>query len=126
MKRSVIAALGAAVIAMLGASSAAEAAMINFTLATIDGTPTYVGNTVDVSTSLDFDAALLTVSEVGPQDASGLIPGGFNVSISPTDISYGAGTGPSTLPVSLIETWTGDNNDTFTETLTDVKTRSIG
>jgi hypothetical protein len=120
MRRSVVATLGGAIIAMLGAGSAAEAAMINFTLATIDGTPTYVGDTVDVSTSLDFDAALLTVSEIGPQDASGLMPGGFNVTIAPTDINYGAGTGPMKLPVSIVETWTGDNNDMFTETLTDV------
>ena len=120
MNRSVIAAMGGALIAMLGASSAAEAAMINFTLATIDGTPTYVGDTVDVSTSLDFDEAFLTVSEVGPQDASGLIPGGSNVTIMPTDISYGGGTGPITLPVSIIEMWTGANNDVFTETLTEV------
>jgi hypothetical protein len=94
--------------------------MINFTLATIDGTPTYSGGaTLDQSTDLDFDEAFLTVSEVGPEDASGLVPGGFNVSISPTDISYGGGTGPVTLPVSIIESWTSDG-DMFTETLTEV------
>lgn len=113
--------LSAAVIAMLGAGSAAQAAMINFTLATIDGTPTYSGGaTLDVSSSLDFDEAFLVVSEVGPDNASGLIPGGFNVTISPSDISYGGGMGPTTLPVSVIETWTGDNNDMFTEKLTEV------
>lgn len=122
MKRSALAPLGAAVIAMLGASSAAEAAMINFTLATIDGTPTYSsGDTLDQSTALDFDDALLVVSEVGPNDnASGLIPGEFNVSIAPTNISYGGGTGPMTLPASVTESWTGDNGDVFTETLTEV------
>jgi hypothetical protein len=121
MKRSVITAVGAAVIAMLGASSAAEAAMINFTLATIDGTPTYSsGDTLDQSTALDFDDALLVVSEVGPDDnASGLVPGEFNVSIAPTNISYGGGTGPMTLPVSVTESWTGDG-DVFTEMLTEV------
>ena len=121
MKRSATAALGAAVIAMLGASSAAEAAMINFTLATIDGTPTYSsGSTLDLSTGLDFDDAFLVVSEVGPHDASGLIPGDFNVSISPSDITYGGGTGPTTLPVSITKSWTGDNGDVFTEELTAV------
>jgi hypothetical protein len=121
MKRSVITAVGAAVIAMLGASSAAEAGMINFTLATIDGTPTYSsGDTLDQSTALDFDDALLVVSEVGPDDnASGLVPGEFNVSIAPTNISYGGGTGPMTLPVSVTESWTGDG-DVFTEMLTEV------
>jgi hypothetical protein len=43
MKRSVITAVGAAVIAMLGASSAAQAALINFTVTAIDGTPGYTG-----------------------------------------------------------------------------------
>jgi hypothetical protein len=122
MKRFVVTAVGAAVTAMLGASSAAEAGIINFTLATIDGTPTYSsGDTLDQSTALDVDDALLVVSEVGPDDnASGLVPGEFNVSIAPTNISYGGGTGPMTLPVSVTESWTGDNGDVFTETLTEV------
>ena len=75
MKRSVIAALGAAVIAMLGASSAAQAALINFTVTAIDGTPGYVGTTLDQSISLDVDTSILLVSEVGPGDVSGLTPG---------------------------------------------------
>ena len=39
MKRSVITAVGAAVIAMLGASSAAQAALINFTVTGFRGRP---------------------------------------------------------------------------------------
>jgi hypothetical protein len=122
MKRSVRAALGAAVIAMLGASSAAEAALIGFTVTTIDGTPLYVGATLDVSTSLDFDSSILLVTEVDPNDASGLTPGVDTVSLSPTDIVYGDDTGPMTLSGGAIVTksWTGDNGDSFTETLTEV------
>jgi hypothetical protein len=119
MKCSTLAPLGAAVIAMLGASSAAEAATINFTLATIDGTPTYtIGATIDKSSELDFDEALLVVQEVGSTDASGVNPGDFSVSISPSDIAYGAGSGPTTLPDPIMVSWTGDTGDMFTEKLT--------
>ena len=120
MKRSVILTLSAAVIAIFGASSTAEAAMINFTLVTIDGTPTYTGVTLDTSTALDFDEASLAVSEVGPTDASGLNPGDFNVSLAPTNIIYGDGLGGFKLSVDAIVTksWTGNTGDVFTEKLT--------
>jgi hypothetical protein len=122
MRRSAIVALGAAVIATLAAGSAAEAAMINFTLVTIDGSPTYGGGgTIDQSTSLDFDDAFLAVSEVGPDDASGLTPGEIDtVSISPTDVVYGSGTASLALSTIVTKSWTGDTGDTFTETLTTV------
>jgi PEP-CTERM motif len=121
MKRSVITALGAAVIAMLGASSAAQAALINFTVTAIDGTPGYVGTTLDQSISVNVDTSILLVSEVGAGDSSGLTPGDDTVSLSPTDIVYGAGTGPSALSGSgLTKSWTGDNGDVFVETLTAV------
>ena len=45
MKRSVVTALGASIIAMLAASSVAQAATINFSVVNIDGTPTYTGPT---------------------------------------------------------------------------------
>jgi hypothetical protein len=119
MKRSVIAALGATVIAMLAANSAAQAAMIDFTVTAIDGTPGYTGASADQSTAVDVDTAILLVSEVGPSDNSGLTPGADTVGLSPTDIVFG--TGPGTPPgFSLTMSWTGDNNDVFTETLTTV------
>jgi hypothetical protein len=118
MKRFVVATLSAAVIATLAVSSSAEAAMIDFSVIGIDGTPTYDGTSLDQSIALDFDNSLLLVSEVGPADASGLTPGADTVNVSPTDIAYGAGTGPSTLPGAVILSWTGDGGDTFTETLT--------
>jgi PEP-CTERM motif len=120
MKRLAVVALSAAVISTLVASSAAEAALINFTVTAIDGTPTYVGTSLDQSTDLDFDDAFLLVAEVGPGDVSGLTSGADTVSLSPTDINYGAGTGPTTLPGSVTKSWTGDSGDTFTETLTAV------
>jgi hypothetical protein len=122
MKRSVIAASGAAVIAMLAASSAVEAAVIGFTVTTIDGSPTYTGTTLDVSTALDFDTSTLLVTEVDPGDASGLTAGVDTVSLSPTDVVYGDDTGPMMLSGDDIVTksWTGDNGDSFTEKLTEV------
>jgi PEP-CTERM motif len=121
MKRSVITAVGAAVIAMLGASSAAQAALINFTVTAIGGTPTYTGPTLDQSTAVDVDTSILLVSEVGAGDDSGLTPGVDTVTLVPTDIVYGAGTGPGALPGSgLTKSWTGDNGDVFVETLTAV------
>jgi hypothetical protein len=122
MKRSVIAASGAAVIAMLAASSAAQAALIDFTVTAVDGTPSYTGTTLDQSTAVDVDTSILLVTEVDPNDASGLTAGVDTVSLSPTDIVYGAGTGPMTLTGASIVTksWTGDNGDSFTETLNEV------
>jgi hypothetical protein len=89
MKRFVFATLSAAVIATLAASSASEAALINFTLATIDGSPTYAGgSTLDQSTSLDFDDAFLVVQEVGATDVSGLSPGEIGaVSVFPRTLT---------------------------------------
>ena len=122
MKRSTVAALGSGVIAVLGASSAAQAATIGFTVTTIDGTPTYVGPSLDQSTSLDFDNSILLVTEVDPGDASGLTPGVGTVTLTPTNIVYGNDTGPMTLsgPDIVTKTWTGASGDLFTETLNQV------
>jgi PEP-CTERM motif len=120
MKSSVVAALGAAVFAF-GASSAAQAAMINFGIAVFGATPTYTGTSLNASTAFDFGDATLLVSEVGPGDDSGLIHKVSTVHISPSDIVYGAGTGSTTLPGSgVTKTWTGSTGDMFTETLTTV------
>ena len=69
MKRSVIAALSAAVIAMLGASSAAEAATIDFGVTSFDGSITFLGgSSLDQSTTLDLDLSFLVVNEILPGD----------------------------------------------------------
>ena len=85
----------------------------------IGGTPTYTGTSLDQSTAVDLDIAILLVSEVGPSDDSGLTPGADTIDLSPRDIVFG--TGPGTPPgFSVTKSWTGDNNDMFTETLTTV------
>ena len=73
MKRSVIVALSAAVIAMLAASSAAVAATIDFGVNSIDGSITFLGgSSLDQSTTLDLDLAFLAANEISPSDESGL------------------------------------------------------
>ena len=120
MRYSTVAALAAAMMT-LGASFAAQAALINFGVTVIGGTPAYTGASLDQSTAFDLDKATLLVSEVGHDDASGLIPKVDIVSISPSDIVYGGGTGPVALPGSgVTKTWTGKTGDVFTETLTTV------
>ena len=81
------------------------------------GTPTYTGTSLDQSTAVDLDIAILLVSEVGPSDDSGLTPGADTIDLSPRDIVFGMGPGT---PPGFSVTWTGDNNDMFTETLTTV------
>ena len=68
MRRSVIAALGAAVIAMLGASSAAQAGTIDFGVVGIGGTIGNTGTDLEESTAIDLDESTLFVSGVGPGD----------------------------------------------------------
>lgn len=125
MKTSYVAALGAAMIATLGISSAAEAAVIDFGVAAVGGTLSYSGgSTLDQSTAFDLDNSTLIVTSTGPSDASGLVvfangapPGTPNtVDISPPDIIYGSS--PGSFP-SITKSWTA-NGDTFTETLDDV------
>jgi hypothetical protein len=137
MKRSVVAALGAALVAVaLGASSAAQAAAINFIVDAIDGSPDYTGTSLDQSSALDVDNAFLVVSEVGAGDDSGLSAGDL-VSISAatfpsSNIIYGSGDKPSDFPTPLGADVTlkwpvpGPGADTFTETLTTVKSIDRG
>jgi hypothetical protein len=129
MKRTVIAALGAAVIATFAASSAAEAAMINFGVASADGAVTYTGTSLDVSTAFDLDGATLLVLEKNAGDASGLALFGtvtLSAATSPPSsrIIYGSGTGPGSLGADLTLSWTAtigpDVGDVFTETLTSI------
>jgi PEP-CTERM motif len=129
MKRTVIAALGAGVIAAFAANSAAEAAIINFAVASLDGAVTYTGTSLDVSTALDLDGATLLVTEVNPADDSGLAVfgvGSLSAATSPASshIIYGSGTGPGPLGAVVTLSWTAttgpDVGDKFTETLTSV------
>jgi hypothetical protein len=128
MKRSVIAALGAAIIAMFGTSSATEAATIDFGVISIDGSITFMGgSSLDQSTILDLDLAFLAVNEISPSDESGVA---LNDVISLTamtsppsrQIIYASGLGPLDADVTL--TWVAtvgpDAGSVFTETLTTV------
>lgn len=126
MKSSVVAALGAAVMATLGASSAARASIINFEVVISGGSVTYTGTSLDVSTALDLDSATLLVKEVGAGDESGLAPFdaiSLSAATSPpsSQIEYGSTPGPLGADVTL--SWpmgAGPGADAFTETLTTV------
>jgi hypothetical protein len=120
MKSFLIAAFSAAMLAPLGLSSGAEAAIINFSAAAFDGAPTYTGASLDQSDSLNLDGTTLLVGDTGPGDASGLSQ--FDpIAIIPPNIVYGFGTGPGVLPGSGIDKiWVGDTGDKFTETLTTI------
>src|SRR5689334_13891842 len=74
MKRSAVGALGAIVVAIFGSASAAQASIVSFDFVALDGSITYTGTSLDLSTALDLDGAILLVSEVGSGDASGLHP----------------------------------------------------
>jgi PEP-CTERM motif len=123
VKNSLVVALSAALIATIGASSAAQAAMIDFGVVASGGAIDYAGTSLDESSSLDLDGALLLVSNVGAGDDSGLavFPSGTSntVAISPSDIVYGFGTGPGPLGADIFKTWTAAG-DSFTEDLTSV------
>jgi hypothetical protein len=128
MKRSVIAAFGAAVIAMLGASSAAQAASINFNFSALDGSILHDGTSLSDSTYLDFVGAIELVTSLGSGDASGLNEfdtitlTGETTPTTSNAIIYGSTPGP--LGADVILSWpmvVGPGVDTFTETLTTVK-----
>ena len=130
MKRTAIAALGAAMIATLGGGSAAQAALVNFSFGAFDGSIDHDGASLDVSTFLDLDFAFFLVQEVNPGDSSGLAAAD-SISIPPPGnvVQYGPGDKPSDFPTPLggdvILKWpmaAGSGVDTFTETLTTVDT----
>src|ERR1700759_3044784 len=54
MKHSAVAALGAAAVAIFGATSAARAVTINFGFAAGDGSKTYTGTSLQESSALDL------------------------------------------------------------------------
>jgi hypothetical protein len=124
MKTSVVAALGAAMIATLGAESAVRAATIDFGVVGIGGTIVAIGSDLEESTALDLDEATLFVSGIGPGDDSGLAAfdtvSVFAPSPPDTNIIYGFVTGTSPLAPQVVLSWTGSQG-AFTETLTTVK-----
>jgi hypothetical protein len=128
MKCSVIAALSAAVIGILGASSAAQAAAINFNFSALDGSILHDGTSLSDSTYLDFVGAIELVTSLGLGDASGLNENdtitltGETTPTTSNAIIYGSGPGP--LGADVILTWpmvAGPGVDMFTETLTTVQ-----
>jgi hypothetical protein len=124
MKTSVVAALGAAMIATLGADSAVRAATIDFGVVGIGGTIVSTGSSLEESTALDLDDTTLFVSGTGPGDDSGLAAfdtvSVFAPSPPDTNIIYGFGTGTSPLAPEVVLSWTGSQG-AFPETLTTVK-----
>jgi hypothetical protein len=124
MKPSVVAALGAALIATLGVDSAVRAATIDFGVVGIGGTIGSTGSDLEESTALDLDDTTLFVSGIGPGDDSGLVASDIVSVFAPsppdTDIIYGFGTGTSPLAPEVVVSWTGSQG-AFTETLTTVK-----
>jgi hypothetical protein len=124
MKPSVVAALGAALIATLGVDSAVRAATIDFGVVGIGGTIGSTGSDLEESTALDLDDTTLFVSGIGPGDDSGLAAfdtvSVFAPSPPDTNIIFGSGTGTSPLAPEVVVSWTGSQG-AFTETLTTVK-----
>jgi PEP-CTERM motif len=127
MKRSVSAALGAAIIAMLGGGSAAQAAAINFNFSAFDASILHDGTSLSDSTSLDLGDALELVTSLGTGDASGLQEGdAITLTAETTPTASGMifyGSTPGRLGANVILSWpmvVGPGVDTFTETLTTV------
>ena len=128
--RYIIPALAAVVIGTVGVSSAAQAALVDFGVAALGGTISYSGGaTLDKSSALDLDDALLIVTTIGAGDKSGLsvFPGGADNTVALTHpVNYGSGSGVMDTPIvggDIFKTWTGLVNgvfDSFTETLTTV------
>ena len=119
----VVPALAVAFIGTLGAGSAAQAALIDFSAvalcpATCTGI-SYTGSTLGASTAVDLDGSTWLVSLVKPGDESGLAAGG-SLTIVPTSATYGTLDGSGldiTLTTPIVKTWTGTDGP-FTETLT--------
>jgi hypothetical protein len=118
-------------VSTLGAGFAAQAATheINFAVEVLVGKGlSFSGPRLDLSTAFQLDGAALLVSSVGSKDESGLIPFPSlfdTVTVSPTDIVYGAGTGPGPI-ATVTKTWTGSTGDVFTELLTSVASINRG
>lgn len=101
---------------------------VAFSATTLGGTLLYTGGpTLDVSSSLDLDLALLIVTYISAGDQSGLtlFPDGPDSTVTLTSpIDYGSGSGSLDTPIvggdHIFETWVGVGGDLFTETLSKV------
>ena len=129
MKRSVIAALGVAVIATLGVSSAARASVISFDFSALNGSIIHDGTSLSDSTFLDLDGATELVTSVGNGhgDDSGLKFGDLitltGATTPPFDNAIIYGSTPGPLGADVILSWpmvAPPGVDTFVETLTTV------
>jgi hypothetical protein len=127
MKRTAIAALGAATIATLGTSAATHAATVAFDFSAFDASILHDGSSLSDSTYLDVDSAAEVVTSVGAGDASGLNEGDsitLTGATTPTlnnAIIYGSSPGP--LGTDVVLSWPMvviPGMDMFTETLTTV------
>jgi hypothetical protein len=129
--RKIVPALAAAVIATIGASSAARAAVNIIDFSAVAECPitctgiTYAGASLQASTALDLDGSVWTVVSTAAGDKSGLAFGN-TLTVAPVSFIYGSGSGPITLTTPIVKTWTGTAG-AFTETLTslDVITRGV-
>jgi PEP-CTERM motif len=133
--KKVVPVLAVALIAGLGASSAAQAAVhiIDFSVdisSTGGGTLSYIpggSSTLDKSSSFDFDGTKLVVEGVGSDDNSSGLVAGDPISLAPSDILYGTGMGGTPiLNAPIVKSWTASDGDVFTEKLTEVASINRG
>jgi PEP-CTERM motif len=117
--KKILPALAVALIAGFGASSAAQAEVVDFGVAALGGTISFSGGThLNLASSLDLDGSTLAVSSIAPDDDSGLSVGG-TVTVSPTNLIFGTGSGTVNMALGVNEFskfWTV-GTDKFTETL---------
>jgi hypothetical protein len=125
----VVPALATVLLGGIGATSAAQAGVINFSAVALCPVTctgiSYTGSNLGLSTAVDLDGSTWIVSLVGASDNSGLAAGNpIVITPHPLAGTYGALSGPVdvTLATSIVKTWTatvGPNiGDMFTETLT--------
>jgi len=115
----VVPALAAAFIATVGASSAAQAARIDFAFVALGNGISASPTPLQDATSLNLDGSIIVVSGTGAGDASGLAAGN-RFSVSPTDIIFSAVSATDPVTKSWTATIGPDAGDVFTETLTTV------
>jgi PEP-CTERM motif len=116
----VVPALAAVLLATIGASSAAQAARIDFAFNADDTSGVSASpEPLQDATSLNLDGSLLLATGFGAGDASGLALND-RIDVSPTDIMFGVVSAAD----PVIKSWTAtigpDVGDVFTETLTAV------
>jgi hypothetical protein len=116
--KKILPALAVAVIAGIGATSAAQAAthIINFSATSVGTGITYSGSTLEGSTAYNLDGATWTIQQVLTGDESGLTSGQTNAfTIAPPTLTYGMM--DSLTGLDITKTWTAADGDVFVETL---------